>query len=113
MRVETSRMIPVIHAKLFRTSTTEPVALVWLASSSRLEMCNEDGASIMDSKNDEASFVDITSPAIFPIQLSQTKPDDHQGSFFLTGIKGAVISKGNKCVVWKKETAWLAEFLSE
>jgi hypothetical protein len=68
MRVETSRMIPVIHAKLFRTSTIEAiVALVWLASSSRLEMCNEDGASIMDPRNDEASCVDTTSPTIFPI----------------------------------------------
>jgi len=67
MRVEKSRMIPVIHAKLFRTSTTEAVALVWLASSSRLEMCNADGASIMDPKNDEASSVDITSPTIFPV----------------------------------------------
>ena len=67
MRVEKSRMIPVIHAKLFRTSTTEAVALVWLASSSRLEMCNEDGASIMDPKNDEASSADITSPTIFPV----------------------------------------------
>jgi hypothetical protein len=66
MRVETSRMIPVIHAKLFRTSTTEAMSVVLLASSSRLEMCSEDGASIMDPKDDGASFVDITSPTIFP-----------------------------------------------
>ena len=82
MRVEKSRMIPVIHAKLFRTSTTEAVALVWLASSSRLEMCNEDGASIMDPKNDEASSADITSPTIFPVQLT-AKPDGHQARFCL------------------------------
>lgn len=72
MRVETRRMIPVIHAKLFRTSSTAIVALVWLASSSCLEMCNEDGAPIMDPKDAEASFVDITSPIIFP-KLSQQK----------------------------------------
>lgn len=67
MRVETSRMIPVIHAKLFRTSTTAAISLVLLASASRLEMCSEDGALIMDPKDDEASFVDITSPTILPI----------------------------------------------
>jgi hypothetical protein len=42
------------------------MSVVLLASSSRLEMCSEDGASIMDPKDDGASFVDITSPTIFP-----------------------------------------------
>jgi len=72
MRVETSRMIPVIHAKLFLTSATE-ASFVLLASSSRLEMCSEEGVSIMDPKDDEASFVDITSPTIFPISCHSQK----------------------------------------
>lgn len=67
MIVETKRIIPVIHAKLFRTSSTEAtVAVVWLASSSCLEMCNDDDAPMMDPKDAEASLVDIMSPTILP-----------------------------------------------
>jgi hypothetical protein len=75
MKVETKRMIPVIHAKLNRTKYTEAiVAFVWLASSSCLEMCNEDDAPIMDLKDAEASFVDITSPTILPtVVAAKTK----------------------------------------
>jgi hypothetical protein len=66
MRVETRRMIPVIHAKLFLTSISEEaiVVLVWLVSFSHLEMCSEDAGP---TKDGEASFVDITNPTIFPV----------------------------------------------
>ena len=70
MRVETRRMIPVIHARLNLTryiAAIEAVALVLDASASRLEICNEDSASMMDAKDVEASLADITSPTIFPI----------------------------------------------
>jgi hypothetical protein len=80
MRVEIRRMIPVVHAKLNLTRIiaaieAEAVALVMLASASRLEICNEDGASMMDAKDVDASFVDITSPTIFPIRMKDVETE--------------------------------------
>jgi len=95
MRVETSRMIPVIHAKLFLTSATE-ASFVLLASSSRLEMCSEEGVSIMDPKDDEDSFADIISPTIFPIYFVVTAKNRLSSVYMLShieGIKGALICK--------------------
>jgi hypothetical protein len=78
MRVEIRRMIPVVHAKLNLTRIIAAIAaepLVLLASASRLEICNEDGASMMDAKDVEASFVDITSPTIFPIHMKDVETE--------------------------------------
>jgi hypothetical protein len=80
MRVEIRRMIPVVHAKLNLTRIiaaieAEAVALVMLASASRLEICKEDGASMMDAKDVDASFVDITSPTIFPIRMKDVETE--------------------------------------
>ena len=78
MIVDTRRMIPVVHAKLNLTRIIAAIVaepFVLLASASRLEICNEEGASMIDAKDVDASFVDITSPTIFPIHMKDVKTE--------------------------------------